>query len=204
MLQIILTTLRLSVPWKFRSQRNIFRLLYFCFSSRPSTGRKKFVVSQLQFDWDKCKRCNYVKSEFNKSYWCHTQSLLNNNNPKLFWTFITSKTKSKSVPPEVVRKRLWKKFVASQLQSDWDKCKRCNYVKSELNKSSWCHTQSLLNNNNPKLFWTFIKSKTKPRSVPPEVFLFDHSVTEGLGKAQLLNKFFTSVFSSRSAVPDDL
>ncbi|KAK2550361.1 hypothetical protein P5673_029063 [Acropora cervicornis] len=104
------------------------------------------------------------------------------------------------------RKRLWKKAKSSQLQSDWDKYKQCsNKVKSELNKSYWHHIQSLKNSDNPKRFWSFRKSKTKSRSIPPEVSFENQKGTNGFNKAQLFNKFFTSVFIDHSpGVPDQL
>ena len=103
------------------------------------------------------------------------------------------------------RKRSWKKAKSSQLQSDWDKYKQCsNKVKSELNKSYWHHIQSLKKSDNPKRFWSFRKSKTKSRSIPPEVSFENQKGTNGFDKAQLFNKFFTSVFIDSRGVPDQL
>ena len=102
------------------------------------------------------------------------------------------------------RKRLWKKAKSSQHSDDWDKYKKCrNHVKSELNKSFWHRTQSLLNNNNPKRFWSFIKSKTKSRSIPTEVSLIDQKASSSTDKAQLFNNFFASVFTVSPDIHDN-
>ena len=103
------------------------------------------------------------------------------------------------------RKRLCKKAKSSQLQSDCDKYKQfSNKVKSELNKSYWRHIQSLKNSDNPKRFWSSIKSKTKSGSIPPEVPFENQKGTNGFDKAQLFNKFFTSMFTDSPGVPDQL
>ena len=103
------------------------------------------------------------------------------------------------------RKRLWKKAKSSQLQSDWEKYRQCrNKVKSEINKSYWHHVQSLQNSNNPKRFWTFIKSKTKSRSIPPEVSLENQKASNSFDKAQLFNNFFSSVFIESPGIPEKL
>lgn len=99
------------------------------------------------------------------------------------------------------RKRLWKKAKFSQLKSDWDKYRQCrNKVKSELNKSHWYHFQSLINSDNPKRFWTFIKSK-------PSQDLFHLKCLLKTRKDQMAltkHKFFISVFTCSPGVPDQL
>ena len=100
------------------------------------------------------------------------------------------------------QKRLWKKAKSSQIQSDWEKYKQCrNKVKSEKKKSYWHHVQSLQNSSNLKRFWTFIKSKTKSRSIPPEVFLENQKASNSLGKSQLFNNFFSSLFTESPGIP---
>ena len=52
---------------------------------------------------------------------------------------------------------------------------------------------------NPKRFWSFVKSKTRVNAMPN--FLRDGNVfvTDNTAKANLLNKFFHLVFSSAEA-----
>ena len=103
------------------------------------------------------------------------------------------------------QKRLWKKAKSSQIQSDWEKYKQCrNKVKSEKKKSYWHHVQSLQNSSNLKRFWTFIKSKTKSRSIPPEVSLENQKASNSFDKAQLFNNFFSSVFIESPGIPEKL
>ena len=65
------------------------------------------------------------------------------------------------------RKRLWKEAKSIQLESDWNKYKVLrNKVKSELSKSFYRHVHLLVESKNPKGFRSFIKSKTKNKSIP--------------------------------------
>ena len=60
---------------------------------------KKAKSTQLDIDLNKDKSLrNKVKSELNKSYYQHVHSLIDSKNPKRFWSFIKSNTKSKSIP----------------------------------------------------------------------------------------------------------
>ena len=60
---------------------------------------KKAKSTQLDVDWNKYKLLrNKVKSELNKSYYQHIHPLIDSKNPKRFWSFIKSKTKSKAIP----------------------------------------------------------------------------------------------------------
>ena len=61
-------------------------------------------------------------------------------------------------------------------------------VKSEINKWYWHHYRSLQNSNNPKRFWTFVKSKTKSRFIPPEVSLENQKASNSFDKAQLVQR----------------
>ena len=86
------------------------------------------------------------------------------------------------------RKGLWRTAKSPQLQSDREKYKQCRKkVKSEIKEWYWHHVQSLQNSNNPKRFWTFIKSRTKSRSIPPEVFLENQKASNSFDKAQLFS-----------------
>ena len=60
-----------------------------------------------------------------------------------------------------------------------------------------------MNNNNPKRFWSFIKSKTKSRSIPTEVSLDDQKASSSTDKAQLFNNFFASVFTVSPDIHDN-
>ena len=103
------------------------------------------------------------------------------------------------------RKRLWKKAKSTQLDIDLNKDKSLrNKVKSELNKSYYQHVHSLINSKNPKRFWSFIKSKTKSKSIPVTMKWSDRGVTASTGKdkAELFCKFFASVFNRPDPATD--
>ena len=53
-------------------------------------------------------------------------------------------------------------------------------------------------------FWTFITSKTKSRSIPPEVSLENQKASNSFDKAQLFNNFFSSVFIESPGIPEKL
>ena len=103
------------------------------------------------------------------------------------------------------RKRLWKKAKSTQLDIDLNKDKSLrNKVKSKLNKSYYQHVHSLINSKNPKRFWSFIKSKTKSKSIPVTMKWSDRGVTASTGKdkAELFCKFFASVFTCPDPATD--
>lgn len=77
-------------------------------------------------------------------------------------------------------------------------------MKSELNKSYYQHVHSLIDSKNPKRFWSFIKSKTKNKSIPVTMKWSDRGVTASTGKdkAELFCKFFASVFTRPDPATD--
>ena len=84
-------TSRQNVPWITSDIHELFH--------KRKRLWKKAKSTQLDVDWNKYKSLrNKVKSELNKSYYQHVHSLIDSKNPKRFWSFITSKTKSKSIP----------------------------------------------------------------------------------------------------------
>ena len=92
------------------------------------------------------------------------------------------------------RKRLWKKAKSTQLESDWNKYKVLrNKVKSELGKSYYRHVHLLVESKNPKRFWSFIKSKTKNKSIPLTMKWNDRVIkaSSSKEKAELFNNFFS-------------
>ena len=104
------------------------------------------------------------------------------------------------------RKRLWKKAKSTQLESDWNKYEVLrNKVKSELSKSYYRHVHLLVESKNPKRFWSFIKSKTKNKSIPLTMKWNDRDIkaSSGKEKAELFNNFFASIFSSTSDFSTD-
>ena len=99
------------------------------------------------------------------------------------------------------RKRLRKKAKSTQLESDWNKYKVLrNKVNSELNKSYYRHVHLLVESKNPKRLWSFIKSKTKNKSIPVTMKWNDRDIkaSSGKKKAELFNNFFASIFSCTS------
>ena len=89
------------------------------------------------------------------------------------------------------RKRLRRKAKATQLPSDWNKYKQLrNETKSALNKSYWSHVHDLIDSKNPKRFWSFIKTKTKSKSIPPVVKFQNERASTASDKAELFNNFF--------------
>ena len=84
------------------------------------------------------------------------------------------------------------------MPSDWNKYKQLrNETKSALNKSYWSHVHDLIDSKNPKRFWSFIKTKTKSKSIPPVVKFQNERSSTASDKAELFNNFFVSVFSSK-------
>ena len=89
------------------------------------------------------------------------------------------------------RKRLRRKAKATQLPSDWNKYKQLrNETKSALNKSYWSHVHDLIDSKNPKRFWSFIKTKTKSKSIPPVVKFQNERASTASDKAELFDNFF--------------
>ena len=89
------------------------------------------------------------------------------------------------------RKRLWRKAKATQLP----KHKQLrNETKSALNKSYWSHVHDLIDSKNPKRFWSFIKTKTKSKSIPPVVKFQNERASTASDKAELFNNFFLSQY----------
>ena len=99
------------------------------------------------------------------------------------------------------RKRLWKKAKSTQLESDWNKYKVLrNKVKSELSTSYYRHVHLLVESKNPNRFWSFIKSKTKNKSIPLTMKWNDRDIkaSSGKEKAELDNNFASIFFCSAS------
>ena len=94
-------------------------------------------------------------------------------------------------------RRLWKEAKSIQLESDWNKYKVLrNKVKSELSKSFYRHVHLLVESKNPKGFRSFIKSKTKNKSIPLTMKWNDCDIkaSSGKEKAELFNNFLASIF----------
>ena len=140
---------------------------------------------------------------WNNNYWKCLFKAVHNNIPS---RAIKSKRNVPWITSEIrklfhKRKRLWKKAKSTQLESDWNKYKVLrNKVKSELSKGYYRHVHLLVESKNPKRFWSFIKSKTKNKSIPLTMKWNDRDIkaSSGKEKAELCNNFFASIFSSTS------
>ena len=94
------------------------------------------------------------------------------------------------------KKTAWRKAKNSDLPADWAKYRKLrNETQSVMSVKYSAYLDSLTNNlgTNTKRLWSFIRSKTKTRSVPGIV----HGgavETEPEGKAQIFNEYFHSVF----------
>jgi len=93
----------------------------------------------------------------------------------------------------------WKRFTFSRSYSDYETyCKLRNQVTKAVYFSKKKHEKGVAQGAklNPKSFWGYVKEKTKSRSgVSDLINTNGDSVTEDSEKAELLNSFFTSVFT---------
>jgi hypothetical protein len=101
----------------------------------------------------------------------------------------------------------WRKYKRSKSASAWRKFKT---FRKSLKRALKVKYDTYLNNlgdqvkNNPKVFWSFIKSKTRKGVVPETVKHGDCVFKEDVDKAEAFNKYFHSVFNTTNLYSDDI
>ncbi|XP_074606425.1 uncharacterized protein LOC141859465 [Acropora palmata] len=197
------------------SDHNIITFDLQCKITRPCQSSKQiydyqnatwdnFHLELSHVSWDTILNDDVsIDCVWNNNYWKCLFKAVHNNIPS---RAIKSKRNVPWITSEIrklfhKRKRLWKKAKSTQLESDWNKYKVLrNKVKSELSKGYYRHVHLLVESKNPKRFWSFIKSKTKNKSIPLTMKWNDRDIkaSSGKEKAELCNNFFASIFSSTS------
>ena len=92
--------------------------------------------------------------------------------------------------------RLHLKYKQSGLQRDLNAYKEAARLSQRLARQDICtHERKILESRNTKRFWKYINSKLRVRPHIPTLKDGQNSVAEARGKAELLNKYFASVFT---------
>jgi hypothetical protein len=100
----------------------------------------------------------------------------------------------------------WRRARFNNTPESWSKFKKIrNNLVSLVRKK---HAQFMCNlgmsvKENPKRFWSFVKSKNKNRSIPHEMKYNDIYSDTSEGKANLFNDYFASVFGPIDATSND-
>ena len=89
---------------------------------------------------------------------------------------------------------MWSKFKKSR--NKLQRAIKCNY-KSYIDSLGVSVTQ------NPKKFWSFVKSKTGSKSIPETMKVESKEVSNSQEISEAFNKYFNSVFSTSEPYTDD-
>ncbi len=97
--------------------------------------------------------------------------------------------------------RMWQRFIETKDgQKHIEYCKIRNKVKSLIRKEKRNYEENIAKTakTNPKNFWQYVNSKTKTKDKIPDLDLPDPNskATSDIEKAEALNSFFSSVFTS--------
>lgn len=98
------------------------------------------------------------------------------------------------------KKLLYKKAKRSQNESTWIRYRQMNNnLKRKCNEARWRYitdlAQDLTDNNNPKPFWNFVKSKCKGTNKLISLKVGESVLTDDQGIADSMNSYFSSVFT---------
>ena len=96
-----------------------------------------------------------------------------------------------------VKNTVWRMAHAKNTPAAWAKFKKVRNKLQALIRVK--HKQFIANlgesvKNNPKRFWSFVKSKSKSDSIPSKVLWNNQTAESPAHKAELFNKYFASVF----------
>ena len=121
----------------------------------------------------------------------------------------STKRKNIYLTPEAIRKKdlknkLWRRYKKSKCGYD-----RTRYIRIKNELRTMTRTLRLQCEyniaqdvkNSPKKFWSYVNSKTKVRSKIPNLRKADGTeATTAIAKAEILNKFFSSIFTTEMLV----
>ncbi|CAB3990767.1 Hypothetical predicted protein [Paramuricea clavata] len=98
------------------------------------------------------------------------------------------------------KKLLYKKAKRSQNESTWIRYRQMNNnLKRKCNEARWRYitdlAQDLTNNNNPKPFWNFVKSKCKGTNKLISLKVGESVFTDDQVIADSMNSYFSSIFT---------
>ena len=117
----------------------------------------------------------------------HICSKIKINDPKCCWNHNALKKKAKT----------FRKYKHSNSQILWERYRETRrYLKSATRRKYHEFLSTLQGNlkENPKLFWSFYRAKTKTNRIPNTVYMCQEIVSNSIEKAELFNKFFCSVY----------
>jgi hypothetical protein len=113
--------------------------------------------------------------------------------PKPVWLNRDALSKTKK------KKKAWQKYIKTKNYSDFQEYVRHrNHATAEckLSKKTFERNLAIEVNDNPKAFWKYVSSKTRTRTGIGDLLKEDNTMTAtALEKADVLNKFFCSVFT---------
>ncbi|KAJ3589312.1 hypothetical protein NHX12_010157 [Muraenolepis orangiensis] len=96
--------------------------------------------------------------------------------------------------------RAWQRFMETRQGEEHRKyCRERNWVRHLTRKLKKAYEKSIAQQSkaNPKKFWRYVKSKTKTRSVIPDLIspATGENISGDLERAELLSLYFSSVFT---------
>ena len=100
-----------------------------------------------------------------------------------------------------LKKQAWKKYQISQTNTDYNSYARArNQAKTVVRQAMKLHEKQIATNarDNPKAFWSYINSKSKTSTRIPDLAKNGSTATTDQDKANVLNTFFTSVFTDEA------
>ena len=157
--------------------------------------------------WDLCFVPNDIERSLSNWYDMFI-SAVNENIPKCTLNNVNDPLWMDTELRVLLRKKTMQRIKAtkSQLRSELEKYKQLRKQSKQLIRIKKNHVVKMKNSimENPKRFWSYVKSVTKVNQQPNFLRDEDNFVSDPVSKANLLNHFFTSAFSSCSTYPSDI